>query len=216
MDRDIENDNGALEEFRELGFYSLPVTVIADKTILGFRPNEIMEALHRTINTFTRDPSETIPIIERALEAVVSVVRQMPDEKLDWAAPQRKRSMREFTQHIFVHALSLMVERINDVQAWPEVKMDSHADFQSIADYGKTVITKFRTWAQLQDLDALRETTGMALKTSTGAEQLELAAGQIIQHLRQLYSILDTFGIKPENRVHDSEWPEEYVLRILW
>ena len=190
--------------------------MITDKAILGFNPNEIMEALQGTVKVLPRDPSEVIPLIERALEAVERAVRQMPDEKLEWSIPQRKRPMREFTLNIFSHALSIIEERGIDTPVESEVTINCYASFRDIADYGKTIIEKYCAWASKQNLDTLRTPPPVALKSKSGAERLDLVAGAIVHHLRQLYSILENFGITPKNRVQDCEWPSEYVLTILW
>lgn len=190
--------------------------MIADKAILGFNPNEIIEALQGANKVFPLDPSETIPLIKRALEAVECAVRQMPDEKLDWSIPQRKRPMRDFTHHIFSHALSIIEGRGTDVPVGFEVTISSYTSFRDIADYGKTVIEKYYAWASKQDLDTLRTPPPAGSKAKSGEERLDLVAGAIVHHLRQLYSILENFGITPKNRVQDREWPSEYILTLLW
>ncbi len=212
----MENDVGALDELHVLGFHSLPVTVIANKAVLGFNPNEIMEALQGTIKVLPLDRSETILLIERALEAVERAVRQMPDEKLDWSIPQRKRPMREFTYHIFSHALSIIEEWGTNVPAESEVTINGYTSFRDIADYGKTIIEKYRAWASKQNLNTFRTPPLIESKAKSEVDQVDLAAGAIVHHLRQLYSILEDFGITPEHRVPDCEWPSEYVLTILW
>lgn len=124
--------------------------------------------------------------------------------------------MREFTLNIIGHALSIIEDRDIDMPGAFEVAMSSDASFQDIADYGKSIIGKFHVWALQQDSDALRKPASAKSNARSGAERLDLVAGQIIHHLRQLYSILENFGIPPENRVQDNEWPSEYVLTILW
>lgn len=194
----------------------MPVTVIADQAIVGFNPNQLAEALQLESKVVPLDPSETILLIGRALEAVELALRQMPDEKLDWSIPKRKRPMRAFGLNIFGHALSIIEVRSTDAPEGPEVSSDSYTSFQDIADYGRTVIEKFRAWASQQDLDALRKPATVELSRKNDAERLDVVAGQIVHHLRQLYSILENFGIAPKNRLQDSELPPQYVLTILW
>ncbi|MFC1987123.1 hypothetical protein ACFLVH_01030 [Chloroflexota bacterium] len=175
-----------------------------------------MEAMHRSTKVLPRDPSETIPLIEQALEAVELALRQMPDEKLDWSIPKRKRPMRSFCLHIFSHALSIIEGRRADNSGRPEVSSDSYNSFQDIADHGRIVIEKFRAWASQQQLDTLRNPVTEGLSQKIDVKRLDAVAGQIVHHLRQLYSILEDFGITPENRVPDSEWPSDYVLTMFW
>ena len=101
IERDIENHPGALDELRSLGFQSLPVTVISGKAIPGFKPKQFTELLQLGSKTARRDLSETIPFVERALEAVERAVRQMPADKLTWSAPGRARPRNELTYHVF-------------------------------------------------------------------------------------------------------------------
>ncbi len=184
---------------------------------MGFKPNQLVEAFHHGVKVVPRDPSETIPLIGRALEAVERAVRQMPDEKLDWSIPKRKRPMREFTCHIFNHVQNAMEELSGGgVSARPDVLARSYTSFQDIADYGRSIIEQYRSWTSKQDLDVLHTPPPAGSNARSGAERLDLAAGQTIHHLRQLYSILENFGITPENRLEDREFPPEYVLTTLW
>ena len=194
----------------------MPVTVIADQAIVGFNPNQLADALQLDVKTAPHDPSETVPLLKRLLEAVERAVRQMPDDKLDWAAPDRDRPMREFAYHIFMMVQNTMEEISTGVApARSDFIGRSYISFQDIADYGRTVIEQYRTWAPKQDVDALRTPLAKA-NTRSRAELLDQIAGHTTQHLRQLYSVLENFGITPKGRIQDSELPPEYVLTILW
>jgi hypothetical protein len=217
LERDVENEAGAQEEVLKLGFLTLPITVIEGRAITGFNPKQLAEALHSATKVILRDPSETLPIIARALEAVERAVRQIPDERLDWSVPGRKRPMRELACHIFMHARSAMSGHGATLPTTASaVDASSYATFKAIADYGHAISEEYRSWASKQDLDALRQLPPAGPNARSGSERLDLAAGQIIQHLRQIYYVLEDSGITPMERVPDSAWPQEYVLTILW
>jgi hypothetical protein len=216
VERDVVNDLAAIDELHAMGFYSLPVTMIAHKAVPGFNPDEIIEALHRTIEVPSPDPTRAILLIERAMVSVERAIRQMPDEKMDWSIPQRQRPMREFTYHIFSHVLSIIEEGNINKSAESRDITGGYASFRDIADYGRSVTGKYRAWASKQEFSPLRTSLPVESKVRAGAERLDVAAGAIIHHLRQLYSILENLGITPENRVDDGEWPSEYVLTTLW
>ena len=195
----------------------MPVTVVADEAIAGFNPNKLAEALQLDVKVAPQDPSQTIPLLDRLLEAVERAVRQMPDDKLDWTAPDRDRPMREFAYHIFMKAQRTMEEfSTGVVSPGSDLMGRSYASFQDIADYGRTIIEQYRTWAPKQDLDALSMPPPAGSNARNGAERLDLIAGHVTQHLRQLYFVLENFGIMPKNRLQDSELPPQYVLTILW
>ena len=197
----------------------MPVTVIGDRAIMGFNPSQLSEALHLGIKVAARDPAETIPLLGRVMEAVQRVVRQMPDDKLDWTAPDRDRPMREFAYHIFnnVHAI---IQGINTGVFPPrsdstDASGRSYNSFQHIADYGGTVIEELRAWEPKQNLDSLRKPPPADSDGRSTADRLDLVTGHSIQHLRQLYWVIENFGITANNRMPDSEFPPEYVLTII-
>lgn len=161
-----------------------------------------------------RDPSLTIQLLLKASEAVALAVRQMPNELLNWSVPERNRTMREFTHHIFNHVTMAMADHPND-RGLKQISSEytSYRSFKQIADYGETVIEIFRFWAAKQDLNELRKSSS---ESKSRAERLDVDTGAVIQHLRQLYFILENFRIEPEPRIPDSEWPSEYALSILW
>ena len=208
-----------MDELRALGFRTVPVTVIDGKGIAGFRPNELSKALELGKVIALRDPSETLPLLERIVTSVQRAIRQMPDDKLDYKAPDRDRPMREFGYHIFrmmqrtMKAIETGVFPSED-QATMDLPGRSFKSFHEIADFGETVIKEYRGWMSKQDIEALKESPGEGLRS--GAEQLDLIAGHTTQHLRQLYFVLESFGITPEERMQDSDFPPEYVLTILW
>ena len=143
----------------------------------------------------------------------------MPDDKLDYKAPDRDRPMREFAYHIFrmmqrtMTAIETGVFPMED-QATMDLPGRSFNSFQEIADFGGTVIKEYQDWMPKQNAKALNESPGEGLRS--GAEQLDLIAGHTTQHLRQLYFVLESFGITPNERMQDSDFPPEYVLTILW
>ncbi len=166
-----------------------------------------------------RDPSETLPLLDRIAVAVERALRQMPDDKLDYRAPDRDRPMREFGYHIF-HMIGRTMRGVDtgvfpmEDQATMDLPGRSYESFGQIADYGVEVAAELRAWAAGVDHDSLRQTRGEGMRT--GAEQLDLIAGHTTQHLRQLYFVLRSFDIEPDDPIDDSEFPPEYVLTILW
>jgi hypothetical protein len=130
--------------------------------------------------------------------------------------PKRMKTVRT-SYHIFSHhALNIMEDHGVNLPAEPAGITNSYTSFQNIADYGLTIISQIRAWASQQGSDTLDKVTSVKSNRNSRMERLDLVAGQLVHHLRQLYFILEHFGITPENRVDDSEWPPEYVLTILW
>ena len=210
----------------------MPVTVIGDRAIGGFNPNQLSEALGLGVRSDPRDPAETIPLLARVLDSLERAIRQMPDDKLDWRAPDRDRPMREFTYHISRMIRSTIRGLQTGVYETPGSADEeglTYNSFQGIAEFCGTVTEEYKAWASKQDIGALKTLQPVAPDTAgvpstgapwaagqrTGAERLDLIAGHSIQHLRQVYWVLEQFGITPKDRMADSEFPQEYVLTLI-
>ena len=191
--------------------------MVSDQAVVGFNPNRLAEVLQLEVKVAPRDPSETIFLLGRVLEAVERVVRQMPNDKLGWAVPGRERPMNEFAYHVFSQVGNIIEEMATGAAPSSSDPIGrSYTSFQDIADYGRTVVERYRDWASQQDLEALRRAP-LAGPSATGkAERLDHITAHTAHHLRQLYSVLEDFSITPEKRLQDSELPPEYVLTILW
>jgi hypothetical protein len=214
IDRNIETDKEALDELLKLGYRTAPVTLVGNKAIAGYEPNLILAELQQGTSLVVKDPSIISLLLLKAIEAVEVAIRQLPDERLDWNVPERNRTMREFTYHIFSHVLMAMASQPSNTFLEPASSTISvYTSFQQIADYGKTIIDRYHDWMLKQDLNALRKSLP---EKNSEAKRLDVATGAVIQHLRQLYCILDRFGIADKSRIPDSEWPAEYILSILW
>jgi hypothetical protein len=213
---------GALNELESFGFQTVPVTVIGSRAIQGFNPKELADALKLRTGAYTRDPAETIPLLGKALDAVQRAVKQLPDDKLEWTAPGRDRPLRDLTHHVFLRVRHTILGISTGVYP-PEPKeaARTYTNFRSIADFGEEIIRDYWAWSKRQDLDALRTPSRSPSDESnqffrgSGAERLDLLAGHTVQHLRQLYWVLEQFGIKPKDQLPDSAFPSEYVLPLI-
>ena len=214
-----------MDELREMGFRTIPLTVIGDVRIQGFRPQELSDALQLGIKAEPRDPAETIPLLDRLLLAAQRAVRQLPDDKLEHPSPDRELPLREFGFHIFRIAqrtfqegdgisIGLLPLENPTNSNWPG---PSYQSFGQIVEFGKQVVQEYRAWtASHQDLEALKRPPEGGGRLRSGADQLDVIAGHTTQHLRQMYTVLEGFGITPEERIQDSELPPKYVLTILF
>ena len=152
-------------------------------------------------------------MVERALEAVERAVRQMPADKLTWSAPGRARPMNELTYHVFTrvkYAIEEFTTGVPSPRAYDAGR--SYTNFQDIADFGRTIIEQYRAWV----LQLGSESPKDEAYTTRKMERLDNLAAHTTQHLRQLYFVLESSGIIPENKLEDAELPPEYVLSILW
>ena len=101
-------------------------------------------------------------------------------------------------------------------QATQDLPGRSFQSFEEIASFGEDVLRDYRDWTTKQDMEVLKSPPSQGSGLRSGAEQLDLISGHTTQHLRQLYYLLESFGIELENRIQDSELPPEYILTLLW
>ncbi|MBI2171675.1 MAG: DinB family protein [Chloroflexi bacterium] len=196
---------------------SVPVTVIGERVINGFNPRLINDALGLGLKIQERSPEVTVPLLGRVLAAVERAVRQMPDDKLDWTAPDRNRPMREFTYHIF----TVTMNSIRGLSSGQYARMDdapglSFTSFKAIADYGHQMVEEYKRWAAQENPRVLARMGPRGSDDRSASERLDVTTGHGVQHLRQLYFVLRQFGVEPKDPIQDSEFPPEYVLTILW
>ena len=206
-----------MDELLAMGIRSLPVTIIGEQPIVGYSPNKISEALGLGVKLAPRDPDQTIPLLGRVMEAFRRAVRQMPDDKLNWTAPDRDRPMSQFVYHVFRWGERTMEAVDSGVYAPvmdDEVGL-SYESFQDLADFGTQVLERYFEWSANQALVALRNHPPLASDDKTVAERLDVITGHAVQHLRQLYWVMDEFGVGPEDRIPDSEFPQEYILTLV-
>lgn len=207
-----------MEELQALGFRAVPVTAIDGKPpINGFDPRRLNDALQLGLSVQPRSPEITVPLLGRVLEAVERAIRQMPDDKLDWSAPDRDRPMREFTYHIFTVTLNT-VRGLSSGQFAPmnDAPGRDFPSFTAVADYGHKLVEEYKAWADRENPRVLARMAPRAGDNRSPSDRLDVATGHAVQHLRQLYFVLRNFGIEPKKPMHDDEFPPEYVLTILW
>ena len=196
----------------------MPVTAVAGKPpINGFDPKRINEYLQLGLTIQPRSPEVTVPLLGRVLDAVEGAIRQMPDDKLDWSAPDRDRPMREFTYHIFTVTMNT-VRGLVSGQYTPmnDAPGRGFTSFQAVADYGHRLVEEYKQWAARENPRVLARMGPRGNDERSAADRLDVATGHAVQHLRQIYFVLRQFGIEPLNPMRDDDFPPEYVLTILW
>ena len=200
VERDVERDRSAMDDLRARGLRSVPVTVVGETAIVGFRARELAEALDLTLEPKPRDPAETIPLLDRLLVAVRRAVLQLPGDRLDYSAPDRDRPMREFACHIFsaaqmtVRGISTGALPVLDT-AGQEVSGLWDQTPDRIAELGGRVIAELRTWAADQDQDP-----GRSLLAVAGPLEGIDAPGVVVEALdRHLFEVVKLLLNSPDD-----------------
>jgi len=200
-----------MEELLQRGIKAVPVTIWGDEVIIGFNPKELARVFALNSDIGQVSPPDMIEKYETVLVAAQRAARQLPDEYLGWECPERKRTLGQFTFHIFdrpsraLNAYETGHYNLDDRGRHAEDVLDK-VGFEEIAVYGEGVLSKVKqglTGPSLMDLDKVLETY-MGRKTT--AELMDLALGHSVHHLKQLYEYMSLAGMAPVDQLQESDF----------
>ncbi|MBI2862329.1 MAG: DinB family protein [Chloroflexi bacterium] len=221
--RDIENHPGAREELEAIGFRSVPVTAVANKGVLGFNPARLMElvGMAKAGGPGAADVAavQKLPVL---LEGALRALRQIPDERLDFASPDRNRDLREFTWHIFSNA-EVVLDGIDAGFFTTDAVMNKYKEhpeeYQTVAQiaaYGEGVLERVRKWLQGVSQAYLDQPLETYYGRTTIGGHMPLCLGHTGHHLRQLYANMRSIGIEPKNPLGESDFAGIMMPSQLW
>lgn len=216
----MERDPSAQEELRSLGLRAVPVTVVGERAVVGFNPQE----LARLLGLRPLEPAPTAGSPERfrrVLPAAVRAVRQLPDECLPLASPDRGRTLRELAYHIFAY-LELVMEAGRtgrlDEEAILRYEEGSRPFTSSaaLARYGAGVVERFLFWLEgLTPRERERPVDAYYGRVPL-SQALDLALGHTAHHLRQLYELLRGMGVEPDRPLTEGDLEGIALPSQLW
>lgn len=186
----------------DLGVRSLPVVSIGKRYVIAQNMRDVFKFLGLSDNTGRQlSPEELVQRIDVVLTTAARLIRQIPDDKLGGKLPNRDRTFRVLTHHIFqiqeafLDAASgnpIPADKTNDP---PPDDMQTSA---AIADFGEQVRRKVADWwAGVAD-----KSCSQPVETYYGRQRLhdvmERCTWHSAQHVRQIGLVLETLGIVPD------------------
>ena len=192
-----------MQELLDRGLKIVPVTIWDDQVVIGFNPKELARVFHLDASVAQADVPTMINKFETVLVAACRTTRQIPSDRLDWESPERERTLRQFTFHIFdrpERAMNAYEVRsyTNEDRGRLGVDILGNVGNEEIARYGEKVLRGVKSaLAGDTALDLSRELdTYMGQKTA--GELMDLALGHSAHHLKQLYEYMSLIGIEPD------------------
>ena len=136
------------------------------------------------------------------LETAVRLVRQMPDDQLDRQLPNRPRSWRVLMHHVFQVPTAFldsqdsgeMLTHENLVAPPPGDMLSSDA----IARFGAATRERFAEWWSRSQSDDFDVEIVVYFGTTSRHELLERTVWHSTQHVRQVASLLEQAGVRPD------------------
>ena len=216
----ILEDQEGLPELRRLGARSIPVLSRGDKWTFAQNIGHVVKFLG--LNEAT-GPALTAPqLIERLdlfLSAAIRNVPLMPDALLEKEVPNRPRSYRILSHHIFRIAETFL-EVANGAELTYEMlavgPTDAMRTSQSIADYGSDVLDRLRAfWGGKADKSG-KETLQTYYGPQLLHEYLERTTWHSGQHVRQWFMLLGMNGATPDRPLGDDAFANLPMPSSVW
>jgi glutaredoxin len=206
---DVENDPEAARALRELGFSSVPVVIVGDRSMAGWNPTKLAELVGFALEEHVSGPDELLARIRVILDAAQRAVRQVPDDAWERMAPGRNRPLRELARHLFqVIEVSVDADLLGTFSAreWLAAKdIPSLNTGARLSRYGEAARARFEAWygAAPPDPSAFARVLAADVGPRTLEQVLQRTCLHAAQHLRQLYAFHAWLGVVPDRPLSD-------------
>lgn len=215
----VEASPAVLERLRALGIRGVPVVVRGDAFVYAQSLDDVAKFVGTAPPENKRlNPQQLVQRMDDILAAAVILVRRTPAASFDEYLPQRRRTYRNLSHHIFRIA-EVFIECLGGQELSPERTASIDATLaqaapSAIAQYGEAVRNEFARWWR----QALPMSLPPTLPTYYGerpcAEVLERTVWHSGHHARQLRELLVRLGIDarqdfPDALLADLPVPDE-------
>ena len=205
-----------MAELRRLGARSIPVLSRGDEWVFAQNISSVVKFLG--LNEATGpvlSPDQLVRRLDLFLATAARIVPQMPDSELATEVPNRPRSYRILSHHIFrIAEVFLSVARGGELTY--EALADDMDSFASIAAYGETVRQDLVGWWAAQADRSGTQKVQTYYGEQTLHEILERATWHSGQHVRQWHMLLGMAGIAPDGPLSDSDFASLPMPSSVW
>ena len=198
----MEHDKQSMDELLARGIKSVPVTILDDKVVIGFNPQELAKLFDLSGDIPVADVSTMLEKYEIVLVAAAKTFRQIPADRWDWESPERQRTLGQFCFHLSdrpdraMNAYNVGVYSNYDRGRTVEDILGD-VGFEEVAQYCEDV--RKRVKASL-DGDAsidLEKVLDTYMGNKTAWEMMDLGLGHSVHHIKQLYAYMGMMGLTP-------------------
>ncbi len=215
----VEGDENALAELVRRGLRMVPVVTDGERQFHGWNPEEL--ARFFGINLDPRDSrlprNELIRRLDRILQAAQRAILDTPSAVLDYKVPNRDRSVRDLTYHLF--RLCLAYRNAFETGFYPaewllETAPPQAQDAPALARYGESVRQSLAAWFASEDVPT------KIIETYYGPQSaealLERTVWHAAQHLRQLYALMEAAQIRVIDPLAQDDFAGLPLPKSLW
>jgi hypothetical protein len=153
------------------------------------------------------------------LGAAESLVRQIPDERMDDRPPERDRTLRDLGYHVF--RLSLAFTEAMDSGRLPKSWLGDAApadmrESAAVASYGALARGRLGGWFESTPAADYARVLDVYYGPQSGHDLLERTVWHAAQHLRQLYVLAERLGVTPKVPLPVSAFQGLPLPEALW
>lgn len=218
----LEDEQGAADLAR-LGAKSVPVVARGNEFVFGQSLDQVAEFLGKSGNAAADrlPPEELVQRWKEFLDIALSMVSEIPATRLDHhPIPNRDRTLRELAYHIFQIPDVFVRNATGEFVDWAHyVNMPVPDDVKTggdiIAFAGKASADMASWWESVDQKDCL-----WTIATHYGErpcwELLERQTWHSAQHVRQLQSVLEGFGLPMKKTVAPALYDGLPMPETLW
>ena len=205
---------------QRLGARSIPVVSRGDAFTFAQQLADVVEFLKLDVDVSpVLTPEQLAERLDHILETASRLVRQIPIESLQDKLPNRDRTLRVLTHHVF-RISEAFLEACDGVElttALPVVPpTDDMQTFDAMSDYGDKVRTRVAAWWQNLDDKSCQQ----RMKTYYGEprmhEVLERTTWHTAQHVRQIRMVLETRDVVADRPLSDADLQGLPVPEKVW
>ena len=179
----------------------VPAVVVGDRAVHGWNPAGYAELVGVEYRPAIKlSPKVLAERLDRILATTEALVREIPDERMEWTPPERNRPLADLGFHVFRLALGF-VEGVDRATFPATVHTETApADLRTgdaVARYGALVRARLSGWFAGAGGDEFTQIVETYWGPVVAHDLLERTTWHAAQHMRQLYILAARIDVKP-------------------
>ena len=179
----------------------VPAVVVGDRAVHGWNPAGYAELVGVEYRPAIKlSPKVLAERLDRVLATTEALVREIPDERMEWTPPERNRPLADLGFHVFRLSLGF-VEGVDRATFPATVHTETApADLRTgdaVARYGALVRARLSGWFAGAGGDEFTRIVETYWGPVVAHDLLERTTWHAAQHMRQLYILAARIDVKP-------------------
>ena len=179
----------------------VPAVVVGDRAVHGWNPAGYAELVGVDYRPAVKlSPKVLAERLDRILATTEALVREIPDERMEWTPPERNRPLADLGFHVFRLSLGF-VEGVDRATFPATVHTETApADLRTgdaVARYGALVRARLSGWFAGAGGDEFTQIVETYWGPVVAHDLLERTTWHAAQHMRQLYILAARIDVKP-------------------